>query len=199
MNVYCIYLPNGKRYVGIETRRGERIRNHRCGTSLRHKTRAPQVVDIAIRKHDWGNCQWRYLATNCTKPDAIALEKFFIRHHDLQNRDVGYNRTAGGDACGANATSFQPGVTSHNAGKLRLTGPDGHKHFYTAAEADALGINRPPKVKGPGRTCRHLNTPEAIAKRIATRRANGGFQPSPESRAKMSTAKLNHYAQLKAA
>lgn len=97
MNVYCIYAPNGKRYVGVEKQHGRRIRDHRNMVTLRKGRKdRPQVIDLAIRKHGWENCRWRYLATNCSNEDGWALEKFFIKTMRLQDPEWGYNISAGG-------------------------------------------------------------------------------------------------------
>jgi group I intron endonuclease len=95
MNVYCIYFPNGKRYIGVESQNGKRIWAHAHMISLNSSN--PQPVHLAIRKHGWRSCHWRYLATNCSKRDAWDLEKFFIRVFRLQEKEFGYNVTGGGD------------------------------------------------------------------------------------------------------
>lgn len=96
MNVYCLYFPNGKRYVGVESQTGKRIRDHERMASLSRKDR-PQVVHLAIRKHGWENVRWRYLATNCSRQEAAQLERFFIRTMRLREDEWGYNRTDGGE------------------------------------------------------------------------------------------------------
>lgn len=98
MNVYVIYFPHGKRYVGVETKPGKRIDDHRRMASLHTKDpKDHQVVDIAIRKHGWANCQWRYLATNCSREEGFALERFFIKAMRSRERGWGYNLTDGGE------------------------------------------------------------------------------------------------------
>jgi group I intron endonuclease len=94
MNVYCIYFPNGKRYVGTENQHGRRIK---CHANLWDKNnRNVPLVTRAIAKHGWENCQWRYFATNATAEDGYALEKFFIKTLSLQNPKIGYNISSGG-------------------------------------------------------------------------------------------------------
>lgn len=95
MNVYCLYFPNGKRYFGIESRKGKRIRHHAKGYDMR-STR-PQVVTRAIVKYGWDSVQWRYLFTNLSLEEGAKIEIFLIRHFNTQNPVNGYNVTAGGD------------------------------------------------------------------------------------------------------
>jgi group I intron endonuclease len=95
VNVYCIYFPNGKRYVGIESTTGRRIREHKKGANL--KSRNVQLVTRAIRKHGWDACRWRYLATNTTKHEGFRLERFFIKYFESQDPEKGYNIGAGGE------------------------------------------------------------------------------------------------------
>ncbi len=116
MNVYCIYLPNGKRYVGVETKTGARIRHHRLMKTL--KAEYPQLIHLAISKYGWKNCRWRYLATNCTNEDGWALERAFIRLFHAQDRDWGYNISEGGEH-GSTGVRQDPNVVERRSAKLR--------------------------------------------------------------------------------
>lgn len=102
MNVYVIYFRNGKRYVGVETKPGSRIGDHRRMATLRPSYKGrPQLVDLAVRKYGWETVSWRYLAANCTNEEGWALEKVFIRLFCTQDPEWGYNISAGGDKCAA--------------------------------------------------------------------------------------------------
>lgn len=95
VNVYCIYFENGKRYVGVESRTGQRIKSHQKQHALRNRN--IPLVTRAIQKHGWDTCKWRYLITNATNEQGYALEKFFIKHFQTQDPTKGYNVSAGGD------------------------------------------------------------------------------------------------------
>lgn len=162
MNVYCLYFPNGKRYVGVETRPGRRISEHsRCVSLYRRTDKSPQYVHVAINKHGWENVKWRYLATHCTNEDAWALEKFFIRTMCLQDREQGYNRSEGGKSNAAGVCHTQERIDKTNATRRKN------------------GTHIP----------HHMHTPEMRAKSLATRMENQRLGKkrkavSPESYAK---------------
>lgn len=96
MNVYCLYFPDGKRYVGVESETGKRIRNHKNTSSFRNNGR-PQAVHVAIRNCGWDKVKWRYLAMNCARKDALGLERFFIKNMGLEREERGHNRSPGAD------------------------------------------------------------------------------------------------------
>jgi group I intron endonuclease len=100
MNVYCLYFPNGKRYVGVESKTGHRIASHRR-SQMRPNN---QPVARAIAKYGWDALKHRYLAQNCSRDDVQGLERFFIKSLDLQNPEVGYNIMDGGYG---NSVGFQ--------------------------------------------------------------------------------------------
>ncbi len=95
MNVYCLYFPNGKRYIGVESRTGDRIRSHRL--SFGRKSQYPQPVCRAIAKYGWDNCSWRYLFKDISRSVALAAEILFIKIHSLQDNQFGYNVSRGGE------------------------------------------------------------------------------------------------------
>lgn len=150
-SVYCLYFPNGKRYVGVESRKGRRIADHRAMVSLRKGEGQAQVVHLAIRKHGWASVKWRYLATGLTAAEAYALERTFIRLFRTQQTEWGYNRSAGGEYSGLGVTPSAE----------------------TRAKMSAAKLARP---KGGAA---HLQAPEVRAKIVATRKANGNYGPPP--------------------
>lgn len=151
MNVYCLYFPNGKRYVGTEARTGRRINDHANVASIRDKGKdQAQVVHLAIQKHGWENCQWRYLATNCTKADAYALEVTFICLFRTQDPEWGYNRSVGGEDGGLGVKR-----SARSLARLRET------------------------LKQKDYVPTHLHTPEVRAKAVATRKREGTYGPPP--------------------
>lgn len=105
MNVYCLYFPDGKRYVGAESKTGSRIASHRRScTATKKKT----LVAKAISNCGWENVKWRYLFTNCSKKDGYALEKAFIAHFRTRDSESGYNVSPGR---GEGDNKVRPGKT----------------------------------------------------------------------------------------
>lgn len=160
VNVYALYFPNGKRYVGVEKRPGTRLSQHARMISLRKSQ--PQTVHLAIQKYGWENVKWRYLAVNCTNEEGWALEKAFIRLFRTQEREWGYNRSEGGE---------------HGSSGITQTPTHRARRRASLAAAGRTGTEQ-------------LNTAEARARRVATRRREGTYAHSDESRAKMRAAKL---------
>lgn len=149
-SVYCLYFPNGKRYVGVESRKGRRIADHSRMASIRDKGEAhAQVVHLAIRKHGWENVKWRYLATSCTLQEAWDLERAFIRLFRARDTQWGYNRSEGGE---------------RNAGHKRRP-ESSARHKRTLRER--------------GYVPRHLHTPEMRKRTVATRKREGTYGPPP--------------------
>lgn len=95
MNVYCLYFPNGKRYVGIESNSGQRIRYHMSGYT--QKGKSIQMVTRAILKYGGESIAWRYLFKNCDVLFGKKMERFFIKLFDTQNPSCGYNYLPGGE------------------------------------------------------------------------------------------------------
>ena len=93
MNVYCLYFPDGKRYVGIESFTGKRIASHK--NTSKCLPRKPTAVAKALFSLGWEKIKWRYLATNCSKKEALFLERFFIAYHKLTEPSNGYNKSPG--------------------------------------------------------------------------------------------------------
>ncbi len=142
MNVYCLYFPNGKRYIGVETKTGSRIGAHRRMDTLKPTYKsAPQLVDKAVAKYKWENVKWRYLAANCSQQDGWNLEKTFIKLLNTQDLDFGYNISEGG-------------------GK------------YALGSKRTPEFCRLQSEKAKKRGTSHMNTPEVIAKRLQSKRLN---------------------------
>jgi hypothetical protein len=92
MNVYCLYFPNGKRYIGVEGKTGKRIKSHKC--SSRSKSKDPkrrQIVANALFKYGWENIQWRYVIQDVDEKTALAFEVMLIASNGLLNKKLGYN------------------------------------------------------------------------------------------------------------
>ena len=126
MRVYCITFPNGKRYVGVESTKGQRKSSHK-------KARSNQVVHSAIRKYGWDNCQWEYLTDDLPDEQAFLQERSYIQQWNLRNRDFGYNKSEGGESGSkgchwtdemkqrlSNTTKGRPGKTLTEEAKRKI-------------------------------------------------------------------------------
>lgn len=89
MNVYRICFPNGKQYVGIESRTGMRKSNHLAENGK-------QLVSKAIRKYGSENVYFEYLFSDLTEEDALFIEKELIATWELTDPKFGYNLAEGG-------------------------------------------------------------------------------------------------------
>ena len=178
MNVYCLYSPSGKKYVGVESRTGHRIRTHMRGYELKRKH--PPAIAQAIKSFGWEAFQWRYLASNCTPQEAWKLEQFFIRYFGTQERDLGYNRSSGG---------------THGALGMRHTPESKALIQKTRAwykPGKEVGAKISLALKGhPGLS------DEAQRRAVETRRRNGRYAQSEESNRKRSEKLKGRLAPIK--
>lgn len=176
MNVYCLYFPNGKRYIGVEKRTGRRIADHaRCSSIRKEKTKnqSPQIVHLAIHHYGWENVHWRYLATNCPNEDGWALERYFIRLFATMDREQGYNVQAGGKSNHEGKTNTQESVNRGLATKKR-NGTLRPEHFFTPeARAKVAAIKAERRKQG---FKRKSVSAESLAKRRYCRNS-GTFKP----------------------
>lgn len=170
MNVYCLYFPNGKRYVGVESKTGGRISYHLTGCGMRVKK--PSIVAKAIASFGRDNVKWRYLATNCTPEDGWALERFFIRSMRLQDRTCGYNQADGGK-CAALGVKQSPDVIEKRAATKRGK-PHTPEHCSSISKA----------LKG-----REIK-PEWVEKALATKLARGLIRDPSTKREPVGTGRF---------
>lgn len=91
---YCVYehiTPNGKRYIGITSKKP----TNRWGPN--GKGYSDQIVFAgAIKKYGWNNIKHNILITGLTEAEALFLEEYLIDYYDLTNRKCGYNMLSGG-------------------------------------------------------------------------------------------------------
>lgn len=90
--VYEHVSPDGKRYIGITSKRPEE----------RWQPGGKGYIDNthfwnAIVKHGWNNFEHNIIATDLSLEDACKLECELIAEHDTMNPDCGYNHTTGGN------------------------------------------------------------------------------------------------------
>lgn len=92
--MYCVYIhtsPNGKRYVGITSKKPEiRWKNGKGYSHNKHFTNA-------INKYGWDNFKHEIFAKNLTEEEAQKIEKELIEKYNTFDSDYGYNQTTGGE------------------------------------------------------------------------------------------------------
>ena len=89
--VYMHTVPNGKRYIGITSKKPE-DRWGKDGSGYEK-----QMFMNAINKYGWDNIEHKILFTNLTHVEANCKEKFLIKYYNTTDRNYGYNRSYGGD------------------------------------------------------------------------------------------------------
>lgn len=93
MNLYCINFPNGKKYVGVETKTGARWRDH-CKPPTNKKW---TVVQRAVAKYGKENCKFEYICMGIERGECLQMEIDFIKKWNLTDRNFGYNVSTGGE------------------------------------------------------------------------------------------------------
>lgn len=92
---WCVYVHtnkiNGKKYVGITSRKPEDRWDYGCGY------RGQVYFYRAIQKYGWDNFRHEVLLTNETKEYACAAEKCLIKAYASNNPKYGYNLSSGGE------------------------------------------------------------------------------------------------------
>lgn len=102
--VYChTNKINGKRYIGITSRKPERRWRNGEGYSHNHHFYA------SIQKYGWHNFAHEILYSDLKKEDAWEIEKRLIAEYDTTNEQKGYNIGTGGEhgADGSKRTAEQ--------------------------------------------------------------------------------------------
>ena len=96
-NNYCVYIHtnkiNGKKYIGISSNVKKRWAN-------KGKNYYDQVFGLAIQKYGWDNFEHKIVKNNISKEEACDLEQELIKKYNTRNKELGYNRSDGGD-CGS--------------------------------------------------------------------------------------------------
>lgn len=100
--VYMITFPNGKRYIGITSQSLDQRRAEHLSRS--RTSRQCFYVHNALFKYE--DAQWHVVQDSLTVEQAKELEKEYIKMYKTNNRQFGYNLTAGGD--GITGKKFTP-------------------------------------------------------------------------------------------
>ena len=96
---FCVYehlFPNGKRYIGITSKKPTTRWENGSGYDKDHQP----VMYNAIQKYGWDNIQHNILYDNLTEQEAKQKEKELIQYYHTFIRDpncMGYNMTLGGE------------------------------------------------------------------------------------------------------
>ena len=83
--VYCLTLPNGKKYIGQTGRKAEE--RWCCGYGYRDNP----VLFEDIMKFGWDNVDKKILSIVSTREEALSMEKAFINNYNTLEPN-GYNR-----------------------------------------------------------------------------------------------------------
>lgn len=95
MGKYCVYkhtCPNGKVYIGKTCRKPE----YRWGSHGERYYTSPYFWN-AIQKYGWENIKHEILFDGLAEEEANQKEMEMIAKYNSNNREFGYNITAGGD------------------------------------------------------------------------------------------------------
>lgn len=94
MENYCVYMhitPNGKRYIGITSRKPEYRWNHgKAYMTNKH-------FYNAILKYGWENIEHIILAKGLSKKEAGEMEISLIKKYNTTDTAYGYNQSTGGE------------------------------------------------------------------------------------------------------
>lgn len=90
--VYMHISPSNKRYIGVTCRKKV---EQRWGRGSGYKEQ--KYFYRAIQKYGWDNFQHIIIAKGITEEEAKWLETEMIKCWNSNNRNYGYNQTAGGD------------------------------------------------------------------------------------------------------
>lgn len=205
MNVYCLYFPNGKRYIGVEGKTGSRIATHRSSARpTRQPLKYPQLVCKALRKYGWENIQWRYVVVGVNQLAALAIEAFLISFHKLQDKTCGYNVAPGGGRyCSgrkASAETRRKQSESMKAQNRKMS--DEQKAWFsefsrtrvrTQEERDKIAATLTGRKRSEEAIRKHREkmtgctfSPEALENMKAAGAKRRGHSPSEETRRRMS-------------
>ena len=181
---------NGKAYIGQTTDPERRIKEHFYPGSRRYH------LQNAIAKYGKDVFTVETLFENVPLDDLDRLEKQAIKEHNTLVPN-GYNLRDGGHSCYTLSLETRQKMSKKLKG--RYVSPETRQKMSKASksrEAARKGWTHTPEVRkrisesliGNQHTLGHKQSPETIAKKIASTR---GKKRSPETRKRMSEAKQN--------
>lgn len=144
-NNWCLYIHtnimNDKKYIGITSQQPEK----RWLNGRGYEAHLP--FGKAIRKYGWDGFYHDVMINNLTEQQAKIIERHLIQELHTQDRDYGYNMTAGGDGvCGYKHTNeSRLKMSAAKAGKS--TGPRSEETCQKIAHGlvgnkNCLGVTR---------------------------------------------------------
>lgn len=120
MNNYVVYMhivPNGKKYIGITSKKPEyRWSNGKGYKSNKH-------FYNAIQKYGWENIEHIILYNNLEEKEAYKKEIELIAKYKSNNRKYGYNNSTGGEKSATGCPAWNKGTHITNSGSFKK----GHK------------------------------------------------------------------------
>ena len=123
--VYCHTSPDGRRYVGITSRKPQKRWDY--GRGYKENT----YFTRAIEKYGWDSFKHEILCENLTQEGASRLEKRFIRIFDSCNRSKGFNIDLGG---------WNRGKVMSDETKRKIG--DAHRGKFTEKQREAVKHRR---------------------------------------------------------
>ena len=90
--IYCHIAIDGRRYVGITSNNPKRRWD--CGRGYKSNL----LFYNYIKKYGWNNIKHEILFDNLTEEEAKEKEIYYIKLWNTQNKQYGFNLTAGGDS-----------------------------------------------------------------------------------------------------
>lgn len=184
---YCVYMhitPNGKKYIGITSRKAEKRWGH--GTGYKNNAHFWN----AIKKYSWESIEHLIIGENLTRDDACAMEKALIAQHKTNNPRYGYNLTTGGESYEFSDEVITrlrkpKNISAECREQMRERGKEHYKKYLVNRKQTAEQIEKMAKAKRGKKQSRELVEKRADAIR-RTYEERGGF--SEEHKRKLSEA-----------
>lgn len=133
--IYCLTLPNGKKYVGQSIRPWKtRWRGHKTLSSC-------SALKNALYKYDLSTISWELVAYATNREDLDSLEIHYIREFDTLT-PKGYNLTEGGSrAIPISILVNKPKLTEQEKEEIKRLREENLKIFTYRRDWSDLGFN----------------------------------------------------------
>lgn len=182
--VYCLTSPSGKKYVGIAMGRGgfkERFRTYR-----NYQCKQQKHLYAALKFHGAENFKYEVVLETYDIDNAKRSEKYLIDVWNLQDREIGYNITSGGDGrVGAKHSQ-------ETKDKIRLS-----KLGIKASEETKMKRSNSMKGKNTWAKGRIMSKEEKVSRSESMKGINTwmtGKKASEETKRKISEAGIRRYS-----